>query len=219
MLFRSRALLFTAIAIAAGTKIVPWLLRLIGRTGSRELFILSIVCLSLGIAEGAAMAGLSLALGAFIAGVAVGGTDASHQAASDVLPLRDAFAVLFFVSVGMLIDPWSLVQEPLLFGIAAVAILLVKPLSTVLIAGTFPLPGRVALTAGAGLGQAGEFSFILAEAGRALDLVTMPTYHALLGASALSIALNPVAFRVASAIEPRMQGLDRKSTRLNSSHT
>ena len=202
----ARALLFTAIAIAAGAKVVPWLLRMIGRTGSRELFILSIICLSLGIAEGAAFAGLSLALGAFIAGVAVGGTDASHQAASDVLPLRDAFAVLLFVSVGMLIDPWSLIEEPVLFAVAAVAIMLVKPVATVLIAGAFPLPGRVALVAGAGLGQAGEFSFILAEAGRNLDLITMPTYHALLGASALSIALNAVAFRGATALEGRMQG-------------
>ena len=202
----ARALLFTVVAIAAGTKLVPWLLRMIGRTGSRELFILAIVCLSLGIAEGAAFAGLSLALGAFIAGVAVGGTDASHQAASDVLPLRDAFAVLFFVSIGMLIDPRSLIEEPVLFAVAAVGILVVKPVATVLIAGAFPLPGRVALLAGAGLGQAGEFSFILAEAGRALDLMTMPTYHALLGASALSIALNPVLFRAASTLEGRMQG-------------
>ena len=205
----ARALLFTALAIAAGTKIVPWLLRQIGRTGSRELFVLSIVCLSLGIAEGAALAGLSLALGAFIAGVAVGGTNASHQAASDVLPLRDAFAVLFFVSVGMLIDPWSILQEPLRFGIATAAILLVKPLATGLIAGLFPVPARVALVAAAGLGQAGEFSFILAEAGRALDIVSAPTYHALLGASVLSIALNPIAFRIANAVEGRARAWPR----------
>ena len=202
----ARALVFTAIAIATGTRIVPWFLRLVGRTGSRELFILTIVCLSLGIAEGAAMAGLSLALGAFIAGVAVGGTDASHQAASDVLPLKDAFAVLFFVSVGMLINPLGLVEAPLLLAITVVTIVIVKPIVTALIVGAFPVPGRVALLAGAAVGQAGEFSFILAEAGRGLGLVTMPTYNALLGASALSIALNPVAFRVASAIEPRMQG-------------
>ncbi|MGE3856361.1 MAG: cation:proton antiporter, partial [Dehalococcoidia bacterium] len=196
-----RGLAFTVVAIAAGSKLVPWLLRLIGRTGSRELFVLAIICLSLGIAEGAAFAGLSLALGAFIAGVAVGGTDASHQAASDVLPLRDAFAVLFFVSVGMLIDPWSIVEEPLLFGIAAAAILLLKPIVSALITGAFPVPGRVALVAGAGLGQAGEFSFILAEAGRVLGVVSDPTYHALLAASVLSIAVNPLAFRFAGALE------------------
>ena len=204
-----RALLFTVVAIAAGTKIVPWLLRQIGRTGSRELFVLAIVCLSLGIAEGAALAGLSLALGAFIAGVAVGGTDASHQAASDVLPLRDAFAVLFFVSVGMLIDPWALVEAPLLFAVAAAAILLVKPIATGLITGLFPVPARVALVSAAGLGQAGEFSFILAEAGRALGIVSGPTYHALLGASIVSIAVNPLAFRVAAALEGRARHLPR----------
>ena len=210
ILFTSlRALLFAAVAIGGGATIVPWLLRVIGRTGSRELFVLAIVCLSLGIAEGAAFAGLSLALGAFIAGVAVGGTDASHQAASDVLPLREAFAVLFFVSVGMLIDPLALIESPMLFVVAAVAILLVKPIATALIAGAFPLPGRVALISGAGLAQAGEFSFILAEAGRALGIVTLPTYHALLGASALSIALNPLAFRLAGAFEGRVRGVPR----------
>ena len=199
----ARALVFTIVALAAGTRIVPWLLRFVGRTGSRELFILTIVCLSLGIAEGAATAGLSLALGAFIAGVAVGGTNASHQAASDVLPLKDAFAVLFFVSVGMLINPLGLMDAPMLLAITIVTIVVVKPIVTALIVGAFPVPARVALLAGAAVGQAGEFSFILAEAGRGLGLVSMPTYNALLGASALSIAVNPLAFRVASALEGR----------------
>ena len=201
-----RALLFTVVAIVSGTKVVPWLLHLIGRTGSRELFVLAIVCLSLGIAEGAEFAGLSLALGAFIAGVAVGGTDASHQAASDVLPLREAFAVLFFVSVGMLIDPYALFETPALFALAAVAIVLLKPLVTMIVAGSFPLPGRVVLITAAGLAQAGEFSFILAEAGRQLDILSPPTYHALLAASAVSIALNPVAFRLVGRAEGHMRG-------------
>ncbi len=197
----ARAVTFAAAALIAGPRVVPALLRLVGRTGSRELFVLVVVCLSLGIAVGAEVAGASLALGAFIAGVATSETEGSHQAASDILPLRDAFAVLFFVSIGMLIDPRSLIERPLVLAAAVAAILFVKPLVSGLLAGAFPVPGRTALVAAAGLGQAGEFSFILAEAGRTLGIVEPMTYHALLGASALSIAVNPLAFRAAAGAE------------------
>lgn len=213
------AVLFVAVTLTAGSRIVPVLLRLVGRTGSRELFVLVVVCLSLGIAVGSEIAGASLALGAFIAGVTVSETEGSHQAASDVLPLRDAFAVLFFVSIGMLLDPHSLLDEPRLLAVAVFAIVLAKPLVSGLITAAFPVPGRVAFITAAGLGQAGEFSFILAEAGRTLGIMQPATYHAVLAASVISITINPVAFRVAAIAEARLRSrpaiwtwLDRQGT-------
>lgn len=200
------AVLFVAVTLAAGTRVVPVLLRLVGRTGSRELFVLVVVCLSLGIAVGSEIAGASLALGAFIAGVTVSETEGSHQAASDVLPLRDAFAVLFFVSIGMLIDPRALVDRPLLVGLAIFAIVLAKPLVSGLVTAAFPVPARVAFVTAAGLGQAGEFSFILVEAGRTLGILQPDTYQAILAASVLSIAANPLAFRLATVAETRLRG-------------
>jgi CPA2 family monovalent cation:H+ antiporter-2 len=204
-----KALVFAGVTLGAGGALIPRLLQLVARTGSRELFVLVVVCLSLGIAAGAEMAGVSLALGAFIAGVAVSETDSSHQAASDVLPLRDAFAVLFFVSVGMLIDPQSLLDEPLLLGVALVSILFLKPLLSALLTGAGALPAQGAFVAGAGLAQAGEFSFVLAEAGVALELVQPSTYHAILGASAISIALNPLAFIAVRRLEGTIEGPGR----------
>ena len=201
-----RALAFGAVILAAGFTMIPWLLTFVGRTGSRELFILMVVCLSLGIAAGAEVAGLSLALGAFIAGVAISETDSSHRAASDVLPLRDAFAVLFFVSVGMLVDPRSLIEHPQMLVIALVAILVAKPLVSAVSVSPFAVPARTALLCGAGLAQAGEFSFILIDAGSRLDLVASATYDGVLAASVISIALAPLAFRTAGAVERRLVG-------------
>lgn len=196
-----RAAVFTAFVLLAGSRLLPSLLRLVGRTGSRELFVLTVVCLSLGVAEGAALAGLSLALGAFIAGVTVGETDASHRAASDLLPLRDAFAVLFFVSVGMLIDPRALLAAPAVFVMAIIAIVVVKPLAIAIATPLFKASPRTVFLAAAGLAQAGEFSFILAEAGRTIGLLSAQTYHALLGASVVSIAVNPALFRLSAAVQ------------------
>ena len=195
------AALFVVVALAAGTRLVPGLLRLVGRTGSRELFVLVVVCLSLGIAVGAELAGASLALGAFIAGIAVSETEGSHQAASDVLPLRDAFAVLFFVSVGMLIDPAVLVTHAPLVIVAVVTVVVVKAVVSGALVLPLPVPPRAAFIAAAGLGQAGEFSFILAEAARGLELLQPGTYQALLAASAISIVVNPLVFRVAVSAE------------------
>jgi CPA2 family monovalent cation:H+ antiporter-2 len=181
----------------------------VGRTGSRELFVLVVVCLSLGIAVGSEIAGASLALGAFIAGVTVSETEGSHQAASDVLPLRDAFAVLFFVSIGMLIDPYAVIERPLLLGVAVFAIVFAKPIVSGILSAAFPVPARVAFITAAGLGQAGEFSFIIAEAGRTLGILQSDTYHAILAASVLSIAVNPLAFRLTTVMEARLRGRRR----------
>ena len=199
------AVLFVVVTIAAGSRAVPFLLRHVGRTGSRELFLLVIVCLSLGIAVGSEIAGASLALGAFIAGVTVSETEGSHQAASDVLPLRDAFAVLFFVSIGMLIDPRAIFDHALLVGVATFMIVFAKPLISGLLTAAHPVPARVALLTAAGLGQAGEFSFILVEAGRVLGIIQPSTYQAILAASVLSITVNPLAFRFASTAEARLR--------------
>ena len=200
------AVLFIGVTLVAGSRVVPLLLRVVGRTGSRELFVLVVVCLSLGIAVGSEVAGASLALGAFIAGVTVSETEGSHQAATDVLPLRDAFAVLFFVSIGMLIDPRSVVDHPMLVGVAVFAIVFAKPLVAGLLTAAFPVPARVAFITAAGLGQAGEFSFILAEAGRTLGILQPNTYHAVLAASVISIAVNPLAFRLVSLVEGHLRG-------------
>ncbi len=195
------AAVFVVVALTAGTRLVPGLLRMVGRTGSRELFVLVVVCLSLGIAVGAELAGASLALGAFIAGIAVSETEGSHQAASDVLPLRDAFAVLFFVSVGMLIDPAVLLSGAPLVLVAVLGVVVVKAVVSGALVLPMGVPPRAAFIAAAGLGQAGEFSFILADAARGLELLQPVTYQALLAASAVSVAVNPLAFRVAAVAE------------------
>lgn len=195
---------FAALALTVGTRLVPPLLRLVGRTGSRELFLLAVVCLSLGIAIGAEMAGTSLALGAFIAGVTVSETEASHRAASELLPLRDAFAVLFFVSIGMLVNPSSPDTSAALIGISVVAVIGLKGLASMAAATLFGATGRTALMAASGLAQAGEFSFILAEAGREVGLVSPGTYQALLIAAVVSITINPLLVKAGESRARRL---------------
>lgn len=191
-----RAGAFAALALTAGTRLVPPLLGIVGRTGSRELFLLAVVCLSLGIAIGAETAGTSLALGAFIAGVTVSETEASHRAASELLPLRDAFAVLFFVSIGMLVDPTSRDTTAALVAVSVVAVIALKGIVSLAAATLFGATGRTALLAASGLAQSGEFSFILAEAGRSIGLLSAGSYQALLMAAVLSIAVNPLLVKV-----------------------
>ena len=183
---------FAALALTIGARLVPSLLRFVGRTGSRELFLLAVVCLSLGIAIGAELAGTSLALGAFIAGVTVSETEASHRAASELLPLRDAFAVLFFVAIGMLVNPLSPDTSAALIGVSVVAVIGFKALAAMAAATLFGATGRTVLLAASGLAQAGEFSFILAEGGRGVGLVSPGAYQALLIAAVVSIAINPL---------------------------
>ncbi len=196
-----KAAIFVTLMLVFGARLLPRLLSLVARTGSRELFILAFVAGALGIATSAAAFGLSVALGAFVAGVVVSETETSHQVAADVVPLRDAFAVLFFVSVGMLVDP-KLVFENLdlylavtllvLFGNAAIAFLT---------AAIFSYPARTALVVGAGLAQLGEFSFIIAHESLGSGLMTPATYNVVLAAAATSISINPIAFRTIPFIE------------------
>ena len=187
--------LFVVLALVVGTRVVPWLLMRVTRTGTRELFTLCVLAIALGIAYGSSAAfDVSFALGAFFAGVILSESELSHQAGNDSLPLKDAFAVLFFVSVGMLFDPIVLVRDPLaVLGVIAV-MMVGKSIAAFVIVLAFRHPLRTALTVSASLAQIGEFSFILAGLGVALGLLPEAGQDYILAGALLSIALNPVTF-------------------------
>jgi CPA2 family monovalent cation:H+ antiporter-2 len=191
----AKVALFVALALVVGTRIVPWLLMRVTRTGTRELFTLCVLAIALGIAYGSSAAfGVSFALGAFFAGVILSESELAHQAGNDSLPLKDAFAVLFFVSVGMLFDPTVLVREPLaVLGVLAI-IMVGKSAAAFVIVLLFRHPLRTALTVSASLAQIGEFSFILASLGGSLGLLPADGRDLILAGAILSIALNPVTF-------------------------
>jgi CPA2 family monovalent cation:H+ antiporter-2 len=192
--------LFVAIMLVGGRRVVPWILGQVARTGSRELFTLAVLAIALGIAYGSAVLfDVSFALGAFFAGVMLAESDLSHQAAENSLPLQDAFAVMFFVSVGMLFDPSVIVRQPLqLLGVMFI-ILIGKSLAAFAIVLAFGYGIRTALTISASLAQIGEFSFILAGLGVALGLLPEEGRDLILAGALLSITLNPLAF---ATIEP-----------------
>jgi monovalent cation:H+ antiporter-2, CPA2 family len=192
--------LFVAVMLVGGRRVVPWVLNQVARTGSRELFTLAVLAIALGIAYGSAhLFDVSFALGAFFAGVVLAESDLSHQAAENSLPLQDAFAVLFFVSVGMLFNPSIVVEEPLaLLGVLFV-ILIGKSLAAFAIVLAFGYTVRTALTISASLAQIGEFSFILASLGVGLNLMPPAARDLILAGALLSITLNPFAF---GTIEP-----------------
>lgn len=193
---------FAIIAMVFGPRVVPWMLKQVARTGSRELFTLSVLAIALGIAYGAAeIFGVSFALGAFFAGVVLSESHFSHRAAADSLPLQDAFSVLFFVSVGMLFDPSILLREPL--KVIAVVLLIVvgKGLMAFLMVALLRFPVRTGLMVAAGLGQIGEFSFILAALGISLGLLPTEGRDLLLAGALLSIVLNPVAFAISARLQ------------------
>jgi CPA2 family monovalent cation:H+ antiporter-2 len=200
-----KVVLFVGLALLVGKRAVPWLLMQAIRTGSRELFTLAVLAVALGIAYGSAILfDVSFALGAFFAGVILSESDLSHQAAADSLPLQDAFAVLFFVSVGMLFDPSILIREPAAV-LAVLAIVMVgKSVAAFLIVLAFRYSVRTALTISASLAQIGEFSFILAGLGVTLGLLPSEGRDLVLAGALLSIALNPLAF---AGIRPIMAWL------------
>ena len=199
-----KIILLTTFAFLVGGRVIPWLLHQVAATRSRELFTLTVLVLALGIAIGSAqMFGVSMALGAFLAGRGVRQSDFSLRAASDALPMRDAFAVLFFVSVGMLFNPAQLLQEPLLIAGTLAIIMLGKPLAAlaiVLLLGYLP---RVALSVAVALAQIGEFSFILATAGRNLGVLGESGANALVAAAIISISLNPLLYRLIEPLDSR----------------
>lgn len=195
-----------ALVLLAGSRIVPGLLVQVARLRSRELFTLTILVLAIAIAAGSyVFFGASMALGAFLAGMVVGQSPVSQQAAADALPMRDAFAVLFFVSVGMLFDPAFVVQEPGIVVAALAIVLLVKPIAALVIVTLFGHSLRVGLTVALGLAQVGEFSFILSELARKHDLMPDAGHNTLVAAAIISITLNPLLFRWIEPIEHRLK--------------
>lgn len=186
---------FIAVMLLVGRRVLPWLLWQVARTGSRELFTLAVVALAICIAYGAAaLFNVSFALGAFFAGMVMRESKFSHRAAEESLPLRDAFAVLFFVSVGMLFDPMILLEEPLrVLGVVAI-IIVGKSMAAMLLVLLLRYPLNTALTVAASLGQIGEFSFILAGLGLSLDLMPAEGMSLVLAGALISIAFNPIAF-------------------------
>ena len=199
---------FILIALFAGTRLIPWILMRIAHTRSRELFILAVLAIALGVALGAAeLFGVSLALGAFVAGVVVSESPLSHQVGADILPFRESFAVLFFVSIGMLVNPLYLYNNIGSILLLTALIVLGKPLTTLLMGLIFPWPARTTLVVSAGLSQIGEFSFIVGQAGVALGLLDQSQYSLILAGALLSIMVNPLMFRLIHPVEKWLQGI------------
>lgn len=197
-----KVVLFVVLVLTIGPKLVPWVLGQVARAGSRELFTLSVLAVALGIAFGsAALFGVSLALGAFFAGVVLSESEFSQKAAAESLPLQDAFAVLFFLSVGILFDPGVVIRQPL--AVLAVVALIMAGKSVIALAIVLALryPLATALTVAASLAQVGEFSFILAGLGVAYGLLPTAGRDLILAGALLSIALNPLAFAAADGVQ------------------
>jgi CPA2 family monovalent cation:H+ antiporter-2 len=205
----ARVSVFIGLMFVVGRRLFPWLLWQVARTGSRELFTLCVVAAAVGIAYGSAeLFGFSFALGAFFAGMVMRESALSHRAAEESLPLRDAFSVLFFVSVGMLFDPEILIRQPLQVLAVVTIIILGNPLAAFLLVLAFRYPLNTALTVSASLAQIGEFSFILAGLGVGLGLLPKVGQDLILAGALISISLNPLVFQ---AIEPAQAWIRSRS--------
>ncbi len=199
----AKVALFVALMLLVGRRVIPWILHHVAHTGSRELFRLAVLSLALGVAYGAAeLFGVSFALGAFFAGMVLAESELSQRAAEESLPLRDAFAVLFFVSVGMLFDPTIVLREPGPLVATLLIIVFGKSLVALLIVLAFRHPLRIGLTIAASLAQIGEFSFILAGLGVALGLLPEQGRDLILAAAILSILFNPLFFAALDRLGP-----------------
>ena len=198
--------LFVTLMLVVGGRFFPWLIVRVAHTRSRELLSLGSLALALGIAFAAyAWFGASFALGAFLAGLVLNGTKLSHRVAEDSLPLRDTFAVIFFVSVGMLFDPSVLWKQPLsLLGVVAI-IIIGKGVAAYGICRMFGQPTATGLLVAAALAQIGEFSFVFASLARSLGIMSMDSYNLILGGALISIALNPFLFNWATDRAERSQ--------------
>jgi len=202
--------LFAAVVLYFGPRIMPWLLRQAARTGSRELFTLAVLAVSVGIAFASAkLFGVSFALGAFFAGIVLNKSELSHRAAANSLPLQDAFAVLFFVSVGMLFDPSILVRHPAMVGAVVLLIVVGKTLIASVIVLALGYPVSTALTVSAALAQVGEFSFILAGMGVAQGLLPKEGLSLVMAGALISISLNPIAFAVSEKLLSLLRSRNR----------
>jgi monovalent cation:H+ antiporter-2, CPA2 family len=197
-----------AIVLLAGSRIVPWILAQVAKLRSPELFTLTVLVLSITIAVGSAtIFGASVALGAFLAGIVVAQSPVSHHAAADALPMRDAFAVLFFVSVGMLFNPSFVVDQPMLVLIGVAVVLVAKPLAALVIVAICGYSVRTALTVAIGLAQIGEFSFILASVAKQHGLMPDDGMNMLVATAMISITVNPLLFRSLDRFERAIHGI------------
>ncbi|MDD3470588.1 MAG: cation:proton antiporter [Thermoguttaceae bacterium] len=208
--------LLIAFSLVIGSRVIPLLLERVAKTHSRELFTLTVLVCALGIAvASAAFFDVSMALGAFLAGMIVGRSEFSYRAAADAFPMRDAFAVLFFVSVGMLLDPNHLLEHPGTLAIILGAVMIGKPIISFTMILLLRYPVRTALTVGLSLSQIGEFSFILTNLGRDLGVLSPGTTNLLVAASMFSITLNPILYRLVGPLEKQLQKMPAVWTRLN----
>jgi CPA2 family monovalent cation:H+ antiporter-2 len=193
--------LVAVVILVGGKKLVPWLLTQIARTRSRELFTLAVLAIVLLIATGAHQFGASFALGAFFAGMVVGQSKLSEQAASDAMPMKDAFAVIFFVAVGMLFNPVVLLEQTKLFLMLMGIVLIAKPLAALIVVVVLGYSTTTAFTVALALAQIGEFSFILAGEASKLGLITLEKQSTLIAVAILSLSLNPLLFRLVPVLE------------------
>jgi CPA2 family monovalent cation:H+ antiporter-2 len=192
----------TAAVLVIGGRVIPWLFRYVAATHSRELFTLTVLVVAIGIAVGSAeLFGVSMALGAFLAGMAVGRSEFSLRAATDALPMRDAFTVLFFVSVGMLFDPSVLLQSPGLVLATLAVVMIGTPLVTCAVVLALGRPVRSALGLGLGLAQLGEFSLLVAGLGRTLNALPEEALNAVVAVAIITISVNPLLYRLAGPID------------------
>ena len=202
-----KLLMLWGMVIAVGGRFMPWVMKKVAQTRSQELFMLSVLAVAFLTAVAAAyIFNASFALGAFLGGMVVGKSNVSHQAGAELIPLRDAFAVLFFLSVGMLFDPIFLIERPGIVIASLVIVLLVKPVVTVIVVALLGYAPATAFTVGASLAQVGEFSFILAQTGYALGLVSQDIYSILIVCALLSITVNPLLMNYVPKMELLAQG-------------
>ncbi len=208
-----KLIFLTVFTLLVGGKLIPYFLTFISKIGSRDLFTLSVLTLAIGIAFGSAhFFDASMALGAFLAGIVVGQSDFSARAASEALPIKDIFAVLFFVSVGMLLDVNELRNSWQLMFLTLFIILVIKPLIAFLVVVFLKKPLKQAISIGVALAQTGEFSFILASLGTSLDILPKEAYSAIIASSIISITLNPILFK---SINPFVNFLNKKGINTN----
>ncbi len=200
-----KAALFLALLVPVGLRVLPWLFERVAELRNREIFVLTVGAVALGLAWTATLFGLSLALGAFVVGVVVSESDLSHQILGEVLPLRDIFAGLFFVSVGMLVDPGFVLRNLPLLLLTTLLIVLVKGPLSAAIAWMLGTPTRTAVLAGAALAQCAEFSFLLARVGRDVGALSSNGYSLMLAGSAVSIMLLPTTYRLALPVAGALQ--------------
>jgi CPA2 family monovalent cation:H+ antiporter-2 len=193
-----------------GRRAIPGILSYVAKTRSRELFTLTVLALALGIAVGSAqLFGTSMALGAFLAGLVIGQSEFASRAATEALPMRDAFAVLFFVSMGMLLDPRQIPANAPLIAVSLALVLIVKPLATVVVALLLRASVETAVSVAVALAQIGEFSFILAGVGRSVGLLPEQATQTLVATAIVSITLNPLLYRLVPEASRRLARLTR----------